>query len=165
MTDYHNATNERRIALLHASIQPASRALLKASAARGISLLVVQGYRSIAEQDRLYAQGRTLPGPVVTKVPGGRSWHNYGLAFDVVPVSDIGNPNWNAAPATWLLLGTLGEAEGLTWGGRWTGFPDRPHFQRTGGLTIDQASAGMRPGVPATAVAGDAIKDLNKGTT
>ena len=42
----------------------------------------ISGFRSIPEQARLYAQGRTVPGPIVTKAPPGLSFHNYGLATD-----------------------------------------------------------------------------------
>lgn len=42
----------------------------------------VQGLRSFTYQDSLYAKGRTLPGKIVTKSPGGLSFHNYGLATD-----------------------------------------------------------------------------------
>jgi peptidoglycan L-alanyl-D-glutamate endopeptidase CwlK len=139
--------NEKRIALLHPSIQPYARKLIATSAKRGVPLLLVSGYRSNEEQARLYAQGRTAPGPVVTNAKPGTSWHNYGLAFDVVPVSLDGRPRWDAPASVWQELGALGESLGLAWGGRWASFPDRPHFQRTGGLSLGQAAAGQRPRV------------------
>lgn len=40
------------------------------------------GRRLFEEQDALYAQGRTTPGPIVTAASGGLSFHNYGLASD-----------------------------------------------------------------------------------
>lgn len=40
------------------------------------------GYRSVEEQNALYAKGRSAPGPKVTNAPGGKSMHNYGLAAD-----------------------------------------------------------------------------------
>jgi hypothetical protein len=42
----------------------------------------VQGVRTFAEQDALYAQGRTRKGLRVTNAKGGQSYHNYGLAAD-----------------------------------------------------------------------------------
>lgn len=42
----------------------------------------VQGRRSFEDQADLYAQGRTLPGPIVTRAAAGMSFHNYGLATD-----------------------------------------------------------------------------------
>lgn len=42
----------------------------------------ISGYRSFDEQAELYAQGRTTPGPVVTRAKAGFSMHCYGLATD-----------------------------------------------------------------------------------
>jgi peptidoglycan L-alanyl-D-glutamate endopeptidase CwlK len=58
--------------------------------AQGIYVGVAQGYRSIAEQNRLYAQGRTLPGPIVTNARGGQSIHNRGIAVDLFQYSQDG---------------------------------------------------------------------------
>ena len=59
---------------------------------------VVQGRRTIAEQNSLYAQGRTSPGKVVTKAPGGSSAHNFGLAADLAPMkSDGSDIDWGAS--------------------------------------------------------------------
>mgnify|MGYP002477972077 CR=1 FL=1 len=44
--------------------------------------------RTDAEQDALYAIGRTKPGKVVTNARGGESLHNYGLAIDIVLLVD-----------------------------------------------------------------------------
>lgn len=60
----------------------------------GLSASIVSGYRSMAEQQTLYAQGRTQyevdhriskhgTGGSVTDAPPGSSAHNYGLAVDV----------------------------------------------------------------------------------
>lgn len=40
------------------------------------------GFRTFYNQDQLYAQGRTLPGSIVTNAKGGESAHNYGCATD-----------------------------------------------------------------------------------
>ena len=40
------------------------------------------GLRTFAEQDKLYAQGRTTPGPIVTNAQSGQSPHEYGCATD-----------------------------------------------------------------------------------
>ena len=89
---------------------------------------VTSGFRSIAEQEQLYAQGRTAPGNVVTQVKGGRSYHNYGLAIDIVEIKD-GQPIWNNPD--WESIAKIGEDMGFEWGGRWTSFVDKPHFQMT----------------------------------
>lgn len=42
----------------------------------GVRLRISQGVRTIAEQDALYAQGRTTKGKIVTQARGGDSYHN-----------------------------------------------------------------------------------------
>jgi peptidoglycan L-alanyl-D-glutamate endopeptidase CwlK len=48
-------------------------------------ITVIFGVRTVAEQDALYAQGRTKPGKIVTNAKGGQSAHNFGLAVDIGP--------------------------------------------------------------------------------
>lgn len=60
----------------------------------GLRLLVYCGLRSNEEQDRLYAQGRTAGGKIVTHAKAGQSFHNYGLAIDYVPVRN-GKASWD----------------------------------------------------------------------
>jgi peptidoglycan L-alanyl-D-glutamate endopeptidase CwlK len=50
----------------------------------GLHAYLFEGYRGEARQAALYAQGRTLPGSKVTWVKAGFSFHNYGLAGDIV---------------------------------------------------------------------------------
>lgn len=67
---------------------------LQAADYYGIEVTLVSGYRSMEEQRRLFAQGRTaaeianhvrLRGArgSVTDAPAGSSPHNYGLAIDI----------------------------------------------------------------------------------
>ncbi|MCV5090722.1 M15 family metallopeptidase, partial [Escherichia coli] len=63
---------------------------------------------------------------------GGESYHNYGLAVDIVPTNAQGKPTWQASREVWEAIGRAGERQGLEWGGRWTGFSDVPHFQFAG---------------------------------
>lgn len=134
------------IAKLHPSVQPKARETLQRAINVGIPLVVTQTYRDPAEQARLYAQGRTAPGPVVTNAPPGWSWHEYRLAFDVAVLDPrTGRPSWPEDAALWKRIGDAGKAAGLEWGGNWTGIVDRPHFQHTGGLTMAQARAGQIP--------------------
>jgi peptidoglycan LD-endopeptidase CwlK len=60
-----------------------------------LDVLVYCSYRSMAEQSALYAQGRTRPGPIVTRAQAGESAHNFGLALDFVPLLN-GKPQWAA---------------------------------------------------------------------
>jgi len=89
---------------------------------------VVQGTRSFTEQQSTYNQGRTTPGNVVTQARPGDSYHQYGLAFDVVPTEYLGLPGWNPSGPHWAKIGEIAERLGLTWGGRWSN-PDKPHFE------------------------------------
>jgi len=88
---------------------------------------MVQGTRTHAQQGAVYAQGRTTPGAIVTDAEPGDSFHQYGLAGDVVPLAYKALPNWNPSGPLWAKIGAIGESLGLTWGGRWSK-PDRPHF-------------------------------------
>lgn len=95
---------------------------------RGITFRVTSAYRSIEEQDKLYAQGRTKPGQVVTNARGGHSFHNWRVAYDVVPIVN-GQADYNEAILS--AIGYFGKQCGLEWGGDWTTFKDMPHFQLT----------------------------------
>ena len=99
----------------------------------GHPVRIVQGYRSIEEQNRLYEQGRTTTGAVVTNAKGGQSFHNYGVAVDFVFVKE----GWNATDTLWQLLGKVGKAQGFEWGGDWQGFVDRPHFEMKLGYSLN----------------------------
>jgi peptidoglycan L-alanyl-D-glutamate endopeptidase CwlK len=94
-----------------------------------MDVLVTATLRTNAEQDALYAQGRTTPGPIVTNARGGQSAHNYGLAIDVVPMVN-GKPDWSGTDAIWQEIGNLGQARGLTWlGAPDSPFREMPHFE------------------------------------
>lgn len=136
--------NSRDIADLTPATQALAKAFQRACAQVGLDVLIYSTKRDNAYQAHLYAQGRTHPGKVVTNAKPGTSWHNYGVAFDAVPLRD-GKPVWGSkAPADralWQTMGQCGERAGLEWGGRWK-FVDMPHFQATQGKTIAQAQAG-----------------------
>lgn len=93
----------------------------------GYDTMVYQGFRSITEQNYLYEQGRTRPGTRVTNAKGGQSFHNYGVAVDIVFLRS-GKPSW-AENHPWATLGKVGKEVGFEWGGDWIDFVDRPHFE------------------------------------
>lgn len=116
-----------------------------------IKVRIVQGLRTIAEQDALYAQGRTKPGQIVTKARGGRSYHNYGIAVDFSLLYDKnGDGNfeelsWDTKKdfdtdgiADWQEVVRAFEAKGWEWGGKFRTFPDYPHVQKSFGYTVKQ---------------------------
>ena len=101
------------------------------------------GWRSSAEQDSLYTQNRTTPGQPVTNAPGGKSYHNYGLAFDIRGLNPDGKTLKD--DIDFQGIAGIGKARGFEWGGNWTNIKDPPHFQRTYGYTTDQLRQMMGP--------------------
>jgi peptidoglycan L-alanyl-D-glutamate endopeptidase CwlK len=97
--------------------------ILTALAALGYPAWVVEGVRSLERQKALYAQGRTQPGPIVTRADGTRvdqcthspQADGYGHAVDF---AFQGESPWDATHP-WPLLGAMARALGLTWGGDW----------------------------------------------
>lgn len=95
-------------------------------------VIITCGYRSKAEQDALYAQGRTKPGNVITNAKGGFSQHNWGIAFDIAMNHDV-NKNGKVSDDVWNTRGfqnvaKLAKKHKLGWGGDWKSFKDMPHF-------------------------------------
>ena len=127
-------TNQR-IGQLDARLQVPAIDFINAAQTRlGVNLRVTQSLRTNAQQNILYAQGRTTPGNIVTNARGGESYHNYGLAFDLVVMRN-GQPVWDRLPDN---IGALGASFGFEWGGDWRTFQDYPHFQMTFGQDIMQ---------------------------
>jgi peptidoglycan LD-endopeptidase CwlK len=139
-----NPSSENRLKKVHPELARRVRMVIENLAKAGMQIEVVQGLRTFAEQDALFAQGRTKPGKVVTNARGGQSNHNYGLAVDVVPFAN-GKPNWNAPNNIWVAIGTEAEKLGMEWGGNWKKFIDKPHIQLPG-LTIKQCLSLFRKG-------------------
>ena len=118
--------------LADSRINPTVRMLatttIKTMQGMGHSPYVVGGFRSFSYQNDLYAKGRTKPGSKVTYVKGGGSWHNYGLAVDIVfwNKSHTG-PSWDGG-LPWQTLGRAGKQAGFT---RWMGDSgwDFAHFE------------------------------------
>lgn len=126
--------SEKNIATLLPEVQPMARALVQKAAANGIQIKVLSGLRSYAEQDALYAQGRTASGNIVTNARGGYSNHNFGIAFDVGVFE--GNRYLTSSPK-YKAVGALGMDLGLEWGGSWKSIVDEPHFQLRPGWATD----------------------------
>src|SRR5690606_33820569 len=109
---------------------------------------ISSGYRSNAEQQKLYNQGRTTPGNIVTNARPGQSVHNYGLAIDFFLVSDDGNRALWTVNNKWKRVAAIGKSMGFQWGGDWKSFPDYPHLDMQKGLSLSQLAAGKRPTIP-----------------
>jgi peptidoglycan L-alanyl-D-glutamate endopeptidase CwlK len=122
-------SNGLKIDGLHPAIREAVKKFLADAEAEGIFLKITDGMRTFVQQDALYAQGRTTAGKIVTNAKSGQSFHNYGLAVDVVPIVN-GKADWEG---DWAHIGRIGKAAGLDWGGDFTTILDRPHFQYANG--------------------------------
>ena len=120
-----SAISEERIKLLHPKKIENFRSFieeLESSHSDFSSILIVQGFRSFEDQDKIYAQGRTTPGNIVTRAKGGQSWHCYGLAIDIVPIVN-GKADWDY---DFSKFAPVAEKYGLTWGHAWN---DNDHFE------------------------------------
>jgi peptidoglycan L-alanyl-D-glutamate endopeptidase CwlK len=106
--------------------------------------------RTFAEQNKLFAQGRTTKGSKVTNAKGGQSYHNYGLALDIVLLLDKDKNGlyesavWDVkgdfdrdGRADWMEIVEIFKQYGWEWGGNWK-FYDAPHFQKTFGYPVRQ---------------------------
>jgi peptidoglycan LD-endopeptidase CwlK len=138
--------NSRSVDDLHPLVAVKCRDFLAKCAAAGLDVIVTSTYRDGESQDALYAQGRTKPGKRVTDARAGTSFHNWRVAFDVVPLRH-GKPVWettaDADLKLWVTVGEIGEGVGLAWSGRWAGkMKEMAHFQFTQGLTISDFLAG-----------------------
>lgn len=136
--------NSRKLEDLNPIVEAKARDFLSRCAAEGIDVLVTSTYRDAESQNALFAQGRTAPGKIVTNAKAGQSWHNFRVAFDVVPLRN-GKPVWGTTGEDlklWQRLGAIGKACGLEWAGEWRTFREFPHFQYTGGRTLAEFQAG-----------------------
>ena len=81
----------RDITLCHPRLQKIAAAWIKACAVEGITVAISETLRTAAEQDALYAQGRTKPGNIVTNAKGSsyKSQHQWGIAFDFYLKMDV----------------------------------------------------------------------------
>jgi peptidoglycan L-alanyl-D-glutamate endopeptidase CwlK len=141
--------SEDRIKLLHPAIAGKTLSLLnqfeQEHGTEEVCIRVVQGLRTIEEQNALYAKGRTAPGPVVTKAKGGCSYHNYGLSIDCCwlwrqedgsyKYDDV--KSWSIGPKFKKLVSWMKD-NGYEWGGDWKTISDFPHFQKTMGYSWRQ---------------------------
>jgi len=115
--------------------------LAEACLSLGCPIFLVEGYRSSRRQELLYAQGRTAPGPIVTKARAGQSWHEASRAVDF----GFRAPDPWSSKHPWELVGHMAQYLGMEWGGDWSrDRVDRPHLQLKDGLTLDQAIAQLK---------------------
>ena len=152
--DHANERSERAIATLLPEVRPYARALFFKARDQGIAINILSGTRSDEEQDRLYAKGRTAPGPKVTNARAGYSNHNFGIAFDI-GVFD-GNRYLPESPL-YKVVGALGMELGLDWGGNWKSIVDQPHFELRPAWAADMPERSMLAELRSRRAAGENI--------
>lgn len=114
---------------LHPELQKKLKELVKLCEKNGLKIGISECLRSVAEQNALYAQGRTKPGKIVTNCRGTdySSMHQWGVAFDFY--RNDGKGAYNTSGRFFEKVGALGQSIGLEWGGSWKSIKDMPHFQ------------------------------------
>lgn len=98
---------------------------------------ITQGVRTVEEQQKLYAEGRTIPGKIVTNCDGIKHKSNHqvkpdglGYAFDIAVL--INNKiTWDKQ--YYIEIGKAVEElmreYRIEWGGNWEKLKDYPHFE------------------------------------
>ena len=119
----------RDITMCHPRLRAAATQLVKKCADARLKIKITDCFRSVAEQDELYAQGRTKPGSIVTNAKGSayQSHHMWGTAFDFC--RNDGKGAYYDADGFFKKVGAIGKSIGLEWGGDWKSPVDKPHFQ------------------------------------
>lgn len=118
----------RDISVLHPRLQEKISEFRNLCAKQGLLIGIGECWRSVEEQDALYAKGRTIPGNVVTNARGKNyeSMHQWYVAFDIYRM-DRKDAFYNG-DGFFDRAGKIGQSIGLEWGGSWRK-PDKPHYQ------------------------------------
>lgn len=103
---------DRDLLHLHPLVRDAVRQTLSACEQANLPFKVFEGYRSPDRQAALYAQGRTAPGKIVTYARPGESFHQYGLAVDIVGFVN-GQWTWDLPQLAWTHMQAFGRKFGL----------------------------------------------------
>lgn len=131
----YSASSLVKLSTCHPYLQVLFREVIKE-----VDITILYGHRTIEEQKKLYAFGRTEAGKIVTNCDGVnvKSKHNTfpSLAIDIAPypldwnnierfkqVAEIVKRNWNELKADGIVNGEL------YWGGDWQNLRDYPHFE------------------------------------
>lgn len=141
---------------IHSVVKESALEMIKRAYEENIYVKITSGYRSFAEQAKLYGQGRNnyiyegkqYANPnenVVTHAEPGESNHNFGLAIDFVLLSEDGKKALWEVDNYWKHVAAIGKQLGFQWGGDWNSFKDYPHLEMIGGLTLSQLRAGKQP--------------------
>ena len=119
----------RDIKMCHPELQEKAKKLISACKGKGLLIGISECFRTVEEQNALYAKGRTEAGKIVTNAKGDSysSHHQWGTAFDIY--RNDGKGAYNDSDGFFRKVGNIGKSIGLEWGGDWTNPVDKPHFQ------------------------------------
>lgn len=119
----------RNITLCHPELQEKAIMLVNECNKQGLKVIIGETFRTVSEQNDLYAKGRTKPGNIVTYAVGSSysSMHQWGVAFDII--RNDGKGAYYDDDGWFTKVGKIGKALGLEWGGDWVSPVDKPHFQ------------------------------------
>lgn len=146
--------SEGNIGTMIPKTQVLARKFLHAAAPFKFSCKIISGTRSYAEQNAVFAQGRTAPGNKVSNAKGGQSNHNFCIAWDVGLFDRVTGKYLtgatNAETKAYLDLAALvlPALAGLEWGGNWASFKDLPHYQVATGKKLAEIRALFEAGKP-----------------
>ena len=115
--------------LLHPKLRAIAGEFERQCRAAGLPVLITQTMRTKAEQDALYAKGRTAAGKIVTNCRYPDSPHCWGVAFDFC--RNVRGHEYDDSDGFFAKCGAIGKKLGLTWGGDWKNFKDKPHLELT----------------------------------
>lgn len=130
-------SSEKKLQYLHSNLQKFFRELIKISP---YDFSITQGVRTAEEQNKLYQQGRTTPGKLVTNCDGYKLKSNHqiksdglGYAGDIAVL--VNNKiTWEEKYYKEVAISAriLMQKYNIEWGGDWRNFKDLPHFEYKG---------------------------------
>lgn len=130
---YQNESGRKMIDKLHPKFRPLIKDWMSDVEDKlGLEIYPTSGYRTYAEQARLYAKNNSNGKP-------GYSYHNFGLALDVnvkkdnkiIILKDDNNDKWKQSGIVYLA-----NKNGIIWKGDFGNYHDPVHFQyNLGSLT------------------------------
>lgn len=146
------------LSLVDPTVANLSEKLIKELRGRNVIAVPYMGLRTVDHQNTLYCQSRDAAtieaeaarlkqkgcpyladqliksqnvarGKKVTRVVGGLSWHNWGLAVDFYIATPGGMPIWDGQDPQYQILGEVAKSLGFRWGGDFRSLPDWGHIQ------------------------------------
>lgn len=142
-----------RLSRLHPKVRKDVMDSITELALIGIEFRIVQGLRTYAEQDALYASSRPpLNGPWKSDAKGGQSYHNFGLAFDFCLIHKDGSITFSLTEdvnhdkkTDFQQVIDCFKAKGWVSGADWKK-KDTDHLEKTFGYTFTQMDQMVKEG-------------------